>query len=151
MNHNAIAAILIFIALYWYVLKHKSKQTSNYRANKAKQPSDDSFYKSAMADAKVEKFCPNCGGPVSFDSDRCAHCGSFLPGIAMHKKLFDLKEKEIRANDENFVAEKELELNHQLELKKLQFEKEKRREWLHKIIFIAIGFIVLFIAFKFGL
>ena len=30
----------------------------------------------------LEKFCPNCGAPISADRDKCLYCGTFLPGIA---------------------------------------------------------------------
>jgi len=38
---------------------------------------------SNQAELKVEKFCPNCGAPVSGDSSNCKYCGAYLPGLAM--------------------------------------------------------------------
>lgn len=98
-------------------------------------------------DIPIEKFCPNCGGPVGFESDKCIHCGSFLPGIAAYRKAFELREKQIRANDKVAIAEKELEaikFNKKLEF---QEKREERRDgWRMALLCVVMLFGILFIS-----
>lgn len=84
----------------------------------------------------VEKFCPNCGAPVDLSGDNCKHCGSFLPGIALYRKEYVLKEKDIELNGKYRSDERKAKLEHE---QKMQAMKDKREQEKANNRFFYIG------------
>ena len=83
--------------------------------------------------AKLEKFCPNCGAPVSPDKGNCSYCGALLPGItatlAKEKEAKEVREfKRGALNDflDHLNERKKISKEYKLELDARKREERER-------------------------